>query len=102
MMNIEDMANMPNGVGRHGKAFKTPGRNEEDKIRHELNLIQDAAKRVQTDLRNGMRQQQDSHSQLPQIGLDDKRKILNELGLKNINKIKNVNALMKQIGSAEK
>ena len=38
---------------------------------------------------------------MPTIAVDDKRKILNELGLKNINKIKNVNALMGQIGTPQ-
>ena len=34
---------------------------------------------------------------LPQINIDDKRKILNQLGLKNINKMKNVHTLMGKI-----
>ena len=36
-------------------------------------------------------------SAMPAINLEDKRKILNQLGLKNINKMKNVHALMGKI-----
>ena len=57
-------------------------------------MIKDAAKRVNTDLAGSLK----NDDSLPAIGVDDKRKILNQLGLKNINKIKNVNALMGKIG----
>ena len=97
-MIIEDMANLPNGFGRQGTQLKSPSQAQEDKIRHEISLIQDAAKRVNTDLAmgNGLLRTEPS---LPSIDVENKRKILNELGLKNINKIKNVNALMNKIGT---
>ena len=44
------MADIPNGFGRQGTQFKSPSNAQEDKIRNEISLIKDAAKRVNTDL----------------------------------------------------
>ena len=44
------MADIPNGVGRQGTQLKSPSNAQEDKIRNEISLIKDAAKRVNTDL----------------------------------------------------
>ena len=46
---------------------------------------------------NTMMQENEDAPTLPNIGIDDKRKILNKLGLKNINKIKNINHLMRKV-----
>ena len=49
------MADMPNGVGRQGTQLKSPSNAQEDKIRNEISLIKDAAKRVNTDLGGSVR-----------------------------------------------
>ena len=80
------MANMPNGMGRQGNKSKSPSRTAEETLRQEISLIYGAAKRANADF----------------VGRgpspDDKRMILNQLSLKSINKIKNVNALMNIMG----
>ena len=62
-----------------------------DRTQQEIKLLQDAARRANTTL---MKESLEEKNKLPGISIDEKRKILNQLGLRGLNKIKNVQAIM--------
>ena len=65
-----------------------------DRTQQEIKLLQEAAKRANTTL---MKESEEGKAMLPGISIDEKRKILNQLGLRGLNKIKNVQAIMKKM-----
>lgn len=80
----------------------------EDQTKNELKILQKAAKRaneIQLTIEQPSNNAtittnanvKDIESSLPQIEIQDKRKMLNQMGLKKINKIRNVQSLMKKI-----
>ena len=69
----------------------------EDKIKQDLALIEDAARRASSDLLNKTPEDNPSSPRtLPKISNDEKRRILTNLGLKNINRIGNIHSLMRK------
>lgn len=69
----------------------------EDKIKEDLALIENAAKRANSDLlTKTIEDNPSSPRTLPKITNEEKRKILTNLGLKNINRIGNIHSLMRK------
>ena len=81
-----------------GQPFKTPVRMRlEDKLKEEMELVEDAAKRARSDLLNKTPVENPSSPRtLPSINLDEKKAILTKLGLKNINRIGNLHNVLRR------
>ena len=80
-MNIDDQLNAPLAGPRLRQPFRTPAK------KHQSNLVADEdRKKAMTQLKDAL----ENTDALPDINLDEKKKILNSIGLKKINKLRNV------------
>ena len=85
-------------IGGRKSSFKAEKKKAEaHKMQREMSLIKHAAKRANSQLKEVPEGDDDLKNELPAINDRDKRKILNELGLRGINKIRNVHNLMSKL-----
>ena len=86
-------------IGGRKSSFKAEKKKAEaNKMQREMSMIKHAAKRANSQLKEVPEGDNDDlKNELPSINDRDKRKILNELGLRGINKIRNVHNLMSKL-----